>query len=46
METAEEAANAFPKATLVRFDSPAPMVTHRRELRALLTDFLGVTSRG
>ncbi|WP_245931608.1 alpha/beta hydrolase [Actinokineospora auranticolor] len=40
-ETAEEVVGALPTARLVRFDSPAPMVTHRRELRALLTDFLG-----
>ncbi|GAA3020622.1 hypothetical protein Aglo01_11810 [Actinokineospora globicatena] len=45
-ETAHEAVAAFPKATLVQFDSPAPMVTHRRELRALLVDFLGVPSAG
>ncbi len=37
---AEEAAAAFPNARLARFDSPAPLVTHRREIRALLTGFL------
>ncbi|MCP2272198.1 Alpha/beta hydrolase family [Actinokineospora diospyrosa] len=46
LETAQEAAVAFPKATMVQFDSPAPMVTHRRELRSLLSDFLGVPSAG
>ncbi|WP_245782544.1 alpha/beta fold hydrolase [Actinokineospora terrae] len=45
-ETARETVAAFPKATLVQFDSAAPMVTHRRELRALLVDFLGVRSAG
>ncbi|MCG8914205.1 alpha/beta fold hydrolase [Actinokineospora sp. PR83] len=40
-EVAEEAAAAFPRAELVRYDSPAPLVTHRRELRALLAAFLG-----
>lgn len=39
-EVAEEAAAAFPRARLELMASPAPMLTHRRELRAMLTDFL------
>ncbi|WP_285501351.1 hypothetical protein [Actinokineospora sp. NBRC 105648] len=44
-EPAEEAAAAFPRAKLVRFDSPAPLVTHRREVRALLAEFLALPSK-
>lgn len=46
VEVAREAASAFPKSTMVQFDSPAPLATHRRELRSLLSDFLGVPSAG
>lgn len=37
---ARATAAAFPNAHLELFDSPAPLVTHRREIRHLLTNFL------
>lgn len=37
---ARATAAAFPAAHLELFDSAAPLVTHRREIRRLLTDFL------
>ncbi|GAA4621012.1 alpha/beta hydrolase [Saccharopolyspora hordei] len=37
---AEAVAAAFARARLEVFPSPAPMLTHRRELRGLLVDFL------
>ncbi|GAA4853249.1 hypothetical protein GCM10025787_41200 [Saccharopolyspora rosea] len=40
-EVAETTAAAFPRARLEVLPSAAPMLTHRRELRALLTGFLG-----
>lgn len=38
---ARRTAEAFPGARLELLDSRAPMVTHRREVRALLSGFLG-----
>ncbi|MER7080281.1 MULTISPECIES: alpha/beta fold hydrolase [Saccharopolyspora] len=40
-EVAKAVAAAFARARLEIFPSPAPMLTHRRELRGLLVDFLG-----
>ncbi|MER7013241.1 alpha/beta hydrolase [Saccharopolyspora sp. NPDC000359] len=40
-EVAKAVAAAFAHARLEVFASPAPMLTHRRELRRLLVDFLG-----
>lgn len=40
-EVAKAVAAAFTRARLEIFPSPAPMLTHRRELRGLLVDFLG-----
>ena len=39
-EVAEDVAAAFPRARLELLPSAAPMLTHRRELRGLLTGFL------
>ncbi|MDA3627466.1 alpha/beta hydrolase [Saccharopolyspora sp. WRP15-2] len=39
-EVAKSVAAAFARARLEIFPSPAPMLTHRRELRRLLVDFL------
>jgi 3-oxoadipate enol-lactonase len=39
-EVAKAVADAFAHARLELLPSPAPMLTHRRELRALLVDFL------
>ncbi len=39
-EVAEEVAAAFPRARLARFDSAAPLVTHRDDVRVLVRDFL------
>lgn len=38
---ARATAAAFPRARLELFDSPAPLLTHRKEIRALLVDFCG-----
>lgn len=40
-EVAKAVAAAFARSRLEIFPSPAPMLTHRRELRELLVDFLG-----
>ncbi|SDY36541.1 Pimeloyl-ACP methyl ester carboxylesterase [Saccharopolyspora shandongensis] len=40
-EVAKAVAAAFARARLEILPSPAPMLTHRRELRRLLVDFLG-----
>ncbi|WP_229680216.1 alpha/beta fold hydrolase [Saccharopolyspora thermophila] len=40
-EVAKAVAAAFASARLELLPSPAPMLTHRRELRRLLVDFLG-----
>ena len=40
-EVAEATVAALPDARLEIFPSPAPMLTHRRDLRAALVDFLG-----
>ncbi|WP_229686623.1 alpha/beta fold hydrolase [Longimycelium tulufanense] len=39
-QVAKATAAALPGARLELIDSPAPMITHRRHLRALITDFL------
>lgn len=39
-EVAKASADAFPDARLEIFPSRAPMLTHRRDLRAVLADFL------
>ncbi|GAA2818870.1 alpha/beta fold hydrolase [Saccharopolyspora taberi] len=39
-EVAKAVAAAFPQSRLEILQSPAPMLTHRRELRAMLVDFL------
>lgn len=39
-EAAKDVAAAFPRGRLELFPSAAPMLTHRRELRGLLADFL------
>ncbi|SDI66083.1 Pimeloyl-ACP methyl ester carboxylesterase [Actinokineospora alba] len=41
LEVAHEAAEAFPNSRLEVLPSAYPLVTHRKELRALLTGFLG-----
>lgn len=41
LEVAHEAAEAFPGARLEVLPSAYPLVTHRKEIRALLTGFLG-----
>ena len=42
-EVARAVAAAFRHAELVVLDSPAPLLTHRREVRARLVDFLGAS---
>jgi 3-oxoadipate enol-lactonase len=39
-DVARETAAAFPKGVLELFDSPAPLITHRAQVRALLQGFL------
>jgi 3-oxoadipate enol-lactonase len=39
-EVARETAKAFPRGELELFDSPAPLITHRAQVRALLQGFL------
>ncbi|WP_233158243.1 alpha/beta fold hydrolase [Actinokineospora bangkokensis] len=40
VSAAEEVVAAFPRARLVRFDSAAPLVTHRREVRDVIVKHL------
>jgi hypothetical protein len=40
-EVARATADAFPKGVLELFDSPAPLITHRAQVRALLQGFFG-----
>lgn len=42
-EVAEQTARALPSATLELFDSSAPILTHRAELRGLLSGFLAAS---
>ncbi|GAA0650534.1 hypothetical protein GCM10010174_87750 [Kutzneria viridogrisea] len=39
-QVAKDVARAFPAAHLELFDSAAPLITHRKEIRSLLVDFL------
>lgn len=44
-DVARSAAAAFPAGRLELIDSPAPLLTHRREIRSLLVDFCAFSAR-